>query len=53
MFTRSILLAFIFAACASLVDASTLVWDQTEVRIEMEPDQEEARASFFLSLIHI
>ena len=49
MFTRSILLTFLFVACASLVDASTLVWDQTEVRIEMEPDQEEARASFFVT----
>ena len=46
MFTRLILFTFFFAPCASLVDASTLVWDQTEVRIEMEPDQEEARASF-------
>ena len=46
MFTRSILLTFLFAASASLIDASALVWDQTEVRIEMEPDQEEARASF-------
>lgn len=46
MFTRSILFTFLFAPFASLVDASTLVWDQTEVRIEMEPDQEEARASF-------
>ena len=46
MFTRLILFTFFFAPCASLVDASTLVWDQTEVRIEMGPDQEEARASF-------
>ena len=46
MLTRSILLTFLFAACTTLVDASTLVWDKTEVRIEMEPDQEEARASF-------
>lgn len=46
MFTRLILFTFFFAPCASLVGASTLVWDQTEVRIEMEPDQEEARASF-------
>ena len=46
MFTRSILLVFPLIACASFLDASTLVWDQTEVRIEMGPDEEEARASF-------
>ena len=46
MYTRSILFVFLFAACASFLEASTLVWDQTEVRIEMAPDQEEARASF-------
>ena len=33
-------------ACASFLDASTLVWDRTEVRIEMGPDEEEARATF-------
>ena len=46
MLSRSILLTFLFASCGSLVDASTLVWDQTDIRIEMGPDQEEARASF-------
>lgn len=46
MFARSILFAFLFAASVSFLDASALVWDQTEVRVEMEPDQEEARASF-------
>ena len=46
MFTRSILLVFPLIACASFLDASTLVWDQTEVRIEMGPDEEEVRASF-------
>jgi hypothetical protein len=46
MFTRSTLFAVLFAACASFLSASTLVWDQTEVHIEMGPDQEEARASF-------
>lgn len=29
-----------------MVSASTLVWDKTEARIEMEPDQEEARATY-------
>ncbi|MEC7236358.1 MAG: DUF1573 domain-containing protein, partial [Verrucomicrobiota bacterium] len=43
---RSILLVFPLIACASYLDASTLVWDQTEVRIEMGPDEEETRASF-------
>ena len=46
MFTRSILFVFPLIACASFLNASTLVWDQTEVRIEMGPDQEETRASF-------
>ena len=46
MLSRSILLTFLFASCGSLGDASTLVWDQTDIRIEMGPDQEEARASF-------
>ena len=46
MLMRSILFVFPLIACASFLDASTLVWDQTEVRIEMGPDQEEARASF-------
>ena len=46
MLMRSILLVFPLIACPSFLDASTLVWDQTEVRIEMGPDEEEARASF-------
>jgi len=46
MFTRPILLIVVLVAYASFLDASSLVWDQTEVRIEMGPDQEEARASF-------
>ena len=46
MFTRSILFVFPLIACASFLNASTLVWDQTEVRIEMGPDEEETRASF-------
>ncbi|MBL6919047.1 MAG: DUF1573 domain-containing protein [Puniceicoccaceae bacterium] len=46
MFTRLILFAFLFVACDSFLKASALLWDQTEVRIEMKPDQEEARATF-------
>ena len=46
MLTRSTLIAVFFTAYASFLNASTLVWDQTEVRIEMGPDEEEARASF-------
>jgi hypothetical protein len=46
MLMRSILFVFPLIACASFLDASTLVWDQTEVRIEMGPDEEEVRASF-------
>ena len=46
MLMRSILLVFPLIACALFLDATTLVWDQTEVRIEMEPDEEEVRASF-------
>ena len=46
MLMRSILFVFPLIACASILDASTLVWDQTEVRIEMGPDEEEVRASF-------
>ena len=46
MLTRPTLIAVLFTACASFLDASTLVWDQTEVRIDMGPDEEEVRASF-------
>ena len=46
MLMRSIHFVFPLIACASFLDASTLVWDQTEVRIEMWPDEEEVRASF-------
>ena len=46
MLTRSTLIAVLFTAYASFLNASTLVWDQTEVRIEIGPDEEEARASF-------
>ena len=46
MLTRRTLIAMLISACASFLDASTLVWDRTEVRIEMGPDEEETRASF-------
>ena len=46
MLTRPTLIAVLITACASFLDASTLVWDRTEVRIEMGPDEEETRASF-------
>ena len=46
MLTRSTVIAVLFTAYASFLNASTLVWDQTEVRIEMGPDEEEVRASF-------
>ena len=46
MLMRSIHFVFPLIACTSFLDASTLVWDQTEVRIEMWPDEEEVRASF-------
>ena len=46
MLTRPKLIAVLFTACASFLDASTLVWARTEVRMEMGPDEEEARASF-------
>ena len=46
MLTRPTLIVVLFAACASFLDASTLVWNKTEVRIEMGPDEEETRASF-------
>ena len=46
MLMRSILFVFPLITSASFLDASTLVWDQTEVRIEMWPDEEEVRASF-------
>ena len=46
MLMRSILFVFPLIACASFLDASTLVWDHTEVRIKMGPDEKEARASF-------
>ena len=46
MLTRPTLIVVLFTACVSFLNASTLVWDQTEVRIEMGPDEEEARASF-------
>ncbi len=34
------------ALFTTALNASTLVWDTTEMHIEMEPDQEEARATF-------
>ena len=46
MLTRSTLIAVLFTTCASFLDASTLVWGRTEVRMEMGPDEEEVRASF-------
>jgi hypothetical protein len=46
MFIRSTLSTLVFFACASLLNASTLVWEKTEAHIEMAPDQEEARATF-------
>lgn len=36
----------LFCLSSSLFAASELSWDTTEVKIDMEPDQEEARASF-------
>ncbi|MEC8614401.1 MAG: DUF1573 domain-containing protein [Verrucomicrobiota bacterium] len=46
MLTRPTLIVVLFTACISFLNASSLVWDQTEVRIEMGPDEEETRASF-------
>lgn len=46
MFSRFPLSALLFLGCATLLNASTLVWDKTEAHLEMEPDQEEARAIF-------
>lgn len=46
MFNRFTLLTFLLLACAGLLNASTLIWDKTEVHIDMEPDQEEVRATF-------
>lgn len=36
----------LFFLSAALVSASELSWDQTQVHIDMKPDQEEARATF-------
>lgn len=41
-----IILALFSLTLANLVHGSTLSWDRTEVQLEMEPDQEEIRASF-------
>lgn len=46
MFARFTLSSLLFLACATLLNASTLVWDKTEVHVDMEPDQEEARVTF-------
>jgi len=46
MFPRFTLIALLFVNCAMLLNASTLVWDNTEAHIEMEPDQEEVRHIF-------
>jgi hypothetical protein len=46
MFSRLTLISILFASCASLLSASTLVWDATEAHVEMTPEQEEARAIF-------
>ena len=46
MFTRFTVYSLLLLACATLLNASSLAWDKTEVKMEMEPDQEEARAIF-------
>lgn len=46
MLPRITLFSLLVASCASYLHASTLAWDQTEAHIEMEPDQEEVRATF-------
>ena len=46
MFTRFTVSSLLLLACATLLNASSLAWDKTEVKMEMEPDQEEARAIF-------
>jgi len=46
MLSRFTLISFLFVSCASLLSASSLVWDTVEAHIEMEPDQEQARAVF-------
>jgi hypothetical protein len=37
---------FTFSFFALLLNAASLSWDQTEARIELKPDEEEARATF-------
>ncbi|MDQ8196149.1 DUF1573 domain-containing protein [Coraliomargarita sp. SDUM461004] len=46
MFTRLTLISLLLAGCAPIINASTLVWDAIEAHIDMEPDQEQARAVF-------
>lgn len=36
----------LFCLIATALQASTLTWDRTEARIELKPDEEEARATF-------
>ncbi|WPJ94040.1 DUF1573 domain-containing protein [Coraliomargarita algicola] len=46
MFSRFILISLLLSSCASLLNASSLVWDSTEAHVKMEPEQEQARATF-------
>ncbi|MGZ0656898.1 DUF1573 domain-containing protein [Coraliomargarita sp. W4R53] len=46
MFSRYTLISLLFVSYASLLSASSLVWDTVEAHIDMEPDQEQARAIF-------
>ena len=43
---QRIFIALLSFLAVNLLSASSLSWDRTEVKIEMEPDQEEVRASF-------
>lgn len=46
MFTRRFVYFLFFQAYASILSASSLLWDRLEANIEMEAGQEEAQATF-------
>jgi len=46
MLSRITITTLLFFLSVTLLNASTLVWDRTEVHVDMEPDQEEVRETF-------
>jgi hypothetical protein len=45
MINRHFLFIVLFFGCATMLSASTLVWDRTEVNLDMGPDQKDIRTT--------